>query len=117
MATTETYPTRPDSTARSRRRTPSRRVRPRSPRSRRGGAVDDLLDGATRAYLDRTVEHDPAEGVVRVPRVFLWFRGDFGGGAGIRTFLEEHDAVPPDAAPRIRYLSWDWTRTPGAFVE
>ncbi|MFB6079891.1 MAG: hypothetical protein ABEJ81_02645 [Haloferacaceae archaeon] len=52
-----------------------------------------------------------------MPRVFLWFRGDFGGGAGIRTFLEEHDAVPPDAAPRIRYLSWDWTRTPGAFVE
>ncbi|MFB6303028.1 MAG: DUF547 domain-containing protein [Haloferacaceae archaeon] len=79
--------------------------------------VDDQLDLATRTYLDRTVEYDPASGVARVPRVFLWFRGDFGGGDGIRAFLGEYDAVPTDAAPRLRYLSWDWSPAPGQFVD
>ncbi|MFB6281050.1 MAG: DUF547 domain-containing protein [Haloferacaceae archaeon] len=77
--------------------------------------VDDQLDAATRAYLDGTVEYDPASGVARVPRVFLWYRGDFGGGRGIRAFLRDHGAVPADAEPRLRYRSWDWTPTPGKF--
>jgi len=79
--------------------------------------IDAQLDLATQTYLDSTVEYDAGAGTVRVPRVFLWFRGDFGGGSGVRQFLQEYDVVPPGASPRVRYLSWDWTRADGKFVE
>lgn len=79
--------------------------------------VDEQLDLATRSYLDTTVAYDAEADAVRVPRVFLWFRGDFGGRSGIRAFLRAYDAIPEDATPKLRYDSWDWTRTPRKFVE
>jgi len=79
--------------------------------------VDDQLDLATRSYLDGTVDYDSEAGVVRVPRVFLWFRGGFGGGSGIRSFLRKYDVIPASATPKIRHLSWDWSRDAGSFVE
>jgi len=80
-------------------------------------AVGGQLDLATRAYLGATVEYDPAAGVVRLPRLFLWYRGDFGGRRGIRRWLRRYDILPADASPRVRYDSWDWSRADGAFVE
>ncbi|MFB6161741.1 MAG: DUF547 domain-containing protein [Haloferacaceae archaeon] len=79
--------------------------------------VDEQLDLATRGYLDATVEYDADAGVVRVPRVFLWFRGDFGGGSGVLEFLRAYDAIPDGATPRIRHGSWNWTRAAGKFAE
>lgn len=79
--------------------------------------VDEQLDLATELYLADTVSYDPGAGVARVPRVCLWFRGDFGGGDGIREFLRTYDAIPADADPKIRYRSWDWSRTGGKFAE
>jgi hypothetical protein len=80
-------------------------------------AVDDQLDLATRTYLDATVEYDDAAGVAKVPRVFLWFRGDFGGKSGVRSFLAEYDAVPADSSISLSYLSWDWSREESKFAE
>jgi len=79
--------------------------------------VDDQLDLATELYLADTVGYDPEAGVARVPRVCLWFRGDFGGGDGIRDFLRTHGAIPANADPKIRYRSWDWSRAAGKFAE
>jgi len=79
-------------------------------------AVDEQLDAATDRHLDQTVEYDPESGVARVPRVCLWFRGDFGGGDGIREFLREYDAIPDGAAPTLRYRSWDWSKRRGNFL-
>lgn len=78
--------------------------------------VDKQLDRATRAYL-QTVEYDADAGVARVPRLFLWYRGDFGGGDGIRDLLRSYDAIPGDAAPRLDHRSWDWTRAPAKFTD
>ncbi len=80
------------------------------------GAVDDQLDLATEVYLGSTVEYAPEAGTVRVPRVFLWYRGDFGGPRGVRRLLREYDVVPAGASPRVRYQSWDWSRTDGKFA-
>ena len=79
--------------------------------------IDDQLDVATRSYLDSTVAYDPDAGTVTVPRVFLWFRGDFGGGSGIRAFLRRHGAIPAEATPSIRHRSWDWSKAAGNFVD
>ena len=79
--------------------------------------VDEQLDIATRSYLDSTVEYDPEAGTVSIPRVFLWFRGDFGGRSGICSFLQRYDAIPADATPTLDYRSWDWAKAAGTFVE
>jgi hypothetical protein len=79
--------------------------------------VDEQLDRAAQGYLYATVEYDPDAGVVRVPRVFLWFRGDFGGGDGIREFLRAYDVLPEGARPKLRYQPWDWSKAAGKFVD
>jgi hypothetical protein len=79
-------------------------------------AIDDQLDLATRAYLDATVEYDPEAGRVRVPRVMLWYRGDFGGARGIRKFLRGCDLIPADASPSVSYHAWDWSQSAGKFA-
>jgi hypothetical protein len=74
--------------------------------------IDAQLDMATRAYLAATVRR--RDGRLVVPRVFLWFPGDFGGPAGIRRFLARHGAGP--GTDRLRFAAWDWTPAPGAWA-
>ncbi|MFC4356639.1 DUF547 domain-containing protein [Halobium salinum] len=80
-------------------------------------AVDNQLDLAAGGYLDATVEYDDEADVARVPRLLLWYRGDFGGRSGVIDFLREYDAIPVDASPTLRYLGWDWSLSRGGFEE
>ncbi len=79
--------------------------------------IDEQLDLATGSYLGGTVEHDPGNGTVEIPRLFLWYRGDFGGRSGIYRLLREYDAIPGDASPGLSYRPWDWSRDAGKFVD
>jgi len=79
--------------------------------------IGDQLDWAAGGYLDRTVEYDPAAGRVTVPRVMLWFRGDFGGKDGIYEFLRGYDQLPPDARPSLSYHDWDWSLRLGKYAD
>ena len=85
-------------------------------RAYRPGDVDDQLDAATRLYLEETAEYDPGSGVARIPRVFLWYRGDFGGGDDIRRFLREYGVVPDGADPTLRHRPWDWSKAEEKFA-
>lgn len=78
--------------------------------------VDRELDRATEAYLESTVVYDPVEEEVRVSKLFSWYRGDFGGTAGIRAFLRRYDCVPPQRNPAIRYRTYDWSPSLRAFA-
>jgi len=79
--------------------------------------IDEQLDWATEAYLDRTVEYDADTGTVRVPRVMLWYRGDFGRKRDILTFLRRYDQLPDDTTPSLSYRDWNWSLTPEKYVE
>jgi hypothetical protein len=79
--------------------------------------VDSTLDDATASHLARTVTYDPERDRVRLPRVCLWFVGDFGGLSGLRTFLREHGQLPPGASPSVRFERYDWTRLPRRFAD
>ncbi|WP_255150690.1 DUF547 domain-containing protein [Halorarius halobius] len=71
--------------------------------------IDGELDAATRSHLDGEVAYDPDGDSVALPRIFLWFRGDFGGRGGILAFLRRYDCVPADATPSFTYRSYDWS--------
>ena len=77
--------------------------------------VDEQLDHATGTYLRSETRLE--DGTVRVPRLMLWYRGDFGGSSGIRRLLREHGVIDTDATPRIRYREYDWSLALGAFRE
>lgn len=75
--------------------------------------VHGQLDVAAGSYLrsETVVESETA----RVPRLLLWYRGDFGGRSGIRALLGEYDAIDPDSISRIRYREYDWSLALDAF--
>lgn len=79
--------------------------------------IDEQLDWATEGYLDQHVTYDPDAGTVRVPRVMLWYRGDFGRKKDIIEFLKAYDQLPADATPSLSYRDWNWSFTPGNYVE
>ncbi len=89
--------------------------------------LDDQLTLATQGYLDQHVEFHPdargrfagvgSAGRVRVPRVMLWFRGDFGGRSGILDFLRQYDCLPAGVNPRISYHDWDWAFDPADYAD
>lgn len=62
-----------------------------------------------------TVERE--HGVVRVPRLLLWYRADFGGRSGMLAFLRRYGVLTAEASPRVRYLEWDWSLARGQFAE
>ena len=59
-----------------------------------GEECDEELDIATEWYVVENVSFDPETNVATVPRVFLWYRGDFGGKDGVRSFLRRYGAIP-----------------------
>lgn len=87
-------------------------IRPYDPQT-----VDELLDDATRRELEGTVEYDPDHDRVRVPRLCLWFIGDFGGRSGLYAFLRAFGQLPDDVRPSLRAGDYDWTSAPRAFAD
>jgi hypothetical protein len=79
--------------------------------------VDGALDDATAMYLDDTVEYDPDRDRVRLPRVCLWFVGDFGGRSGLRSLLREFDQITAAATPSLRFQGYDWEVDPRKFAD
>jgi hypothetical protein len=71
--------------------------------------LDDELARASESYLTTEVDYELDHGVIRVPQLFLWYRGDFGGRSGIRDLLREYGRLPVDVSPTIRYKSYDWS--------
>lgn len=75
-------------------------------------SVDDIdaeLDLATESFVHATTDYDADDNVARVSRLFLWYRGDFGGKSGIVDLLRTREVVPPGATPTLRYHDYDWS--------
>jgi hypothetical protein len=77
--------------------------------------IDQELDTATRSFLEQSSAYDRDADRVLVSRLFLYYRGDFGGRGGIYDFLERYGVIPEGERPRVRYADYDWTRRMGAF--
>jgi hypothetical protein len=55
---------------------------------------------------------------INVYNAFIqWYRGDFGGQAGIIDLLKKYDVLPEDAHPEIEYKAYDWTLALENYVE
>jgi hypothetical protein len=83
--------------------------------------LDEELTLASESYLGSEVVYDldsgRGRGVVRVPQLFLWYYGDFGGRAGTRDLLRRYGHLSADDSPKIRYRSYDWTLALDNFLD
>jgi hypothetical protein len=71
--------------------------------------LDADLETATGAYLAAGSVRSADGSVLTVPRLLRWYRGDFGGRAGILALLRSHGVIGTDETPRLRYGDYDWT--------
>jgi len=78
--------------------------------------VQPELDRTVAGFLESDCEYDD-RGRLAVSRLFLYYRGDFGGRTGIYAFLREHGVLDDDERPRVTYKPYDWTRKLGHFVD
>ncbi len=76
------------------------------------GKLDAQLDLAMRGYLEAECRHDAAANTVAVPKLFSWYRGDFGGRRGIGQLLESQNSIPQNAQTSLRFKPYDWTLRP-----
>jgi hypothetical protein len=85
------------------------------------GDLDAQLDEMTGAYLAATVAFEPGgivfDGVLSVPRLFLWYRGDWGRKPDVLRFLRRYDCVPEGVRPRLSYQPYDWSLQVGDFAQ
>ena len=78
-------------------------------------ALGEQLDRAVRHFVANTVHFRVEEGsTVRLNKVLDWYRDDFGGVEGLRTFLAGYvgdatAAVLRDAHTRVEFSEYDWT--------
>lgn len=83
-----------------------------------GTTLDDQLDARVRAFVDDPgqlkADTSGSRPTVRVNQVLDWFKEDFGGHEGIRSFLASHvtgatrDALL-DPNGRLGFIDYDWT--------
>lgn len=70
--------------------------------------LDLELDKNTRYYLSLNVEL--GKDYISLPLLFSWFRADFGGKKGIRSFLEKYEITSKnDCKKKIIFSDYDWT--------
>jgi hypothetical protein len=73
--------------------------------------IDSQLEKATETYLNQEIEIREEE--ILVPRVFHWYRGDFGGKEGIKNFLSEYGYQLN--GKELKFKEWSWEMQLDAF--
>lgn len=68
--------------------------------------LEEELELATFNYLQQECERRVEQ--IIIPKLFRWFRADFGGKQGIYSILKKYDVIPQNEKPKIRYKAYDW---------
>lgn len=70
--------------------------------------ISKQLDLATKNYLAQEVVFDTTTNTVTVPKLMLWFRGDFGGNKGVINILKAQGLLSANAKTKIKYKDYNW---------
>lgn len=77
--------------------------------------IDGELERSATSFLQRSSRYDRDADDLWVSRLFLYYRGDFGGRSGIYDTLERYGVIERGDRPRIRYQQYDWTLHKGMY--
>lgn len=73
----------------------------------RSDRLNEQLNMATYNYLKKEI--DLTKGKPEIPKLFLWFRADFGGRKGITKILQKFGGLEESAAKSWKYKPYDWS--------
>jgi hypothetical protein len=76
---------------------------------------DKTASEATSSYLNQNVA--VRENAIEIPRIFLWYRGDFGGRGGIVDILEDYTKCSVSPSDNLKYRDYDWSTNLSVFSE
>ncbi|MBA4302711.1 MAG: DUF547 domain-containing protein [Sphingobacteriaceae bacterium] len=71
--------------------------------------VDKQLENSTNLFLMFETAYDSTTNTLQLPKLFSWFRNDFGGKKGIYSLLQAQDIIPAGSTPKITYTKYDWS--------
>ncbi len=69
--------------------------------------VDDQLNEVTKLFLQANTRVENNR--LYISKLFLWYRGDFGGKQNVIKFLKDYSALPNQPFERVVYDGYDWT--------
>lgn len=80
------------------------------------GQINQQLDLAARNFINTESTVDLEKQEISASRIFLWYRADFGGIAGVLSILEKYLEIPGEKGWkqenlsdfRLKYHSYDW---------
>jgi len=75
---------------------------------------DAQMNALSKDYLSQITEVDGS--IVKTSPLFSWFRGDFGGKRGIKSFLMDL-GVTTSTEVDLEFLGYDWTVETGNYTE
>jgi len=71
--------------------------------------IDKQLENSTNLFLMFETTYDSVANTIQLPKLFSWFRNDFGGKKGIYTLLQAREIIPAGSTPKIAYTKYDWS--------
>ena len=80
-------------------------------------SFEEKIDTVAQHFLKQVCRYNEKEEKVYITSLFSWFRGDFGGKSGTRTFLKSYGIIPENTKPSIEYDVYDWTLSLGNYYE
>jgi hypothetical protein len=72
------------------------------------GLINEQLNLASKVYLDQTILIDSVNKTIGIPKLFSWFRGDFGAKSGIGKFICTHYSKSIPENYELVYLEYSW---------
>lgn len=71
--------------------------------------IDSQLELATANFLSSQNQIDIKNKIIYLPKIFSWFRADFGGKKGIIKLLLKHKIISQDIGYQIKFKNYDWS--------
>ncbi|MEP7129123.1 MAG: DUF547 domain-containing protein, partial [Chitinophagales bacterium] len=78
-------------------------------------ASDSQLNDAMKTFLDQEVTLSNDHSTASVSSIFKWYRGDFGGQAGIIQLISNHFGIDGNQIRKLTFKPYNWNIATGNF--
>ncbi|MEM9888243.1 MAG: DUF547 domain-containing protein [Bacteroidota bacterium] len=79
--------------------------------------INQQLDKSSKRFLEKSSTYKAEENTAYVTSLFRWFRGDFGGLDGVKSYLVRYGIVEEGTDPSLSFEKYDWTLDLGNYVD
>lgn len=71
--------------------------------------LENQLELAAASFLKTESAYNKTNNTVTVSRLLNWYKADFEGNTGIIKMLKQHQIIPTNVTPKIKYANYSWS--------